>query len=101
MYACSKNGENEGLGREGFHGTVMKTTDGDKNWFHITEKLNLDQKFYKIIVDKHKPDIIYFATQNESVFISRDGGAHWQQWNEGLTEKHPGTNGNNVTNVMN
>ena len=28
MYACSKNGENEGRGTEGFHGTVMKSLDG-------------------------------------------------------------------------
>ncbi len=100
MYACSKNGENEGLGRDGFHGTVMKSTNGGKSWFPITDGLNLDQEFYKIIVDKYKPDTVYLATQNEGVFISRDGGAHWQPWNEGLTEKHAGTNGNNVTNVM-
>ncbi len=100
MYACSKNGENEGLGREGFHGTVMKSTDGGANWFPITEGLNLDQEFYKIIVDRKKPDIIYLATQNEGVFVSPDGGTHWKPWNRGLTELHPGTNGNNVTNVM-
>jgi photosystem II stability/assembly factor-like uncharacterized protein len=100
VYACSKNGENEGRGREGFHGTVMKSTDGGAHWFEITTGLNVDQEFYKIIVDKRDPDALYLATQYEGVFISRDGGAHWLPWNEGLTNPVAGTNGNNVTNTM-
>jgi len=100
MYACSKNGENEGRGREGFHGTVMKSTDGGAHWFPIITGLNVNQEFYKIIVDKRDPDTLYLATQGEGVFISRDGGAHWLPWNEGLTNLVAGTNGNNVTNTM-
>jgi len=100
MYACSKNGENEGNGIAGFHGTVMKSTDGGAHWFPITTDLNIDQEFYKIIVDRYDPDTLYLATQSEGVFISRDGGAHWLAWNEGLTNLAAGTNGNNVTNTM-
>ena len=100
MYACSKNGENEGTGREGFHGTVMKSTDGGRHWGSITTGLNIDQEFYKIIVDPYDPDILYLATQQEGVFISHDSGDHWQPWNEGLTNVVAGTNGNNVTNTM-
>ena len=91
MYACSKNGENKGNGREGFQGTVMKSTDGGANWFPITAGLNLDQEFYKIIVDKHDPDTLYLATQGEGVLISRDGGAFWQPWNKGLTHMNIGS----------
>lgn len=98
MYACSKNGENEGIGREGFHGTVMKSTDGGSSWFSIDNGLNLDQEFYKIIVDKNDPDILYIATQKEGVFISRNGGASWLPWNEGLTNLS--FDGNNVSNPM-
>lgn len=100
MYACSKNGENEGRGREGFRGTVMKSTDGGAHWFPVTTGLNVNQEFYKIIVDKRDPDTLYLATQGEGVFISRDGGARWLTWNEGLTNRVAGTNGNNVTNTM-
>lgn len=100
MYACSKNGENEGMGRDGFHGTVMKSTDGGAHWSAITTGLNVNQEFYKIIVDKHDPDTLYLATQSEGVFISRDCGDHWLTWNEGLTNLVAGTNGNNVTNTM-
>jgi photosystem II stability/assembly factor-like uncharacterized protein len=100
MYACSKNGENEGNGREGFHGTVMKSTDGGANWFPITTGLNVNQEFYKIIVDKRDPDTLYLATQYDGVFISHDGGALWLPWNEGLANPVAGTNGNNVTNTM-
>ena len=96
MYACSKNGENEGTGREGFHGTVMKSTDGGTNWFNITTGLNVDQEFYQIIVDKHEPDILYLATQYEGVFISHDCGTSWASWSDGLTNLVAGTNGNNV-----
>ena len=100
MYACSKNGENEGTGREGFHGTVMKSIDGGAHWSTITTGLNVNQEFYKIIVDKYDPDTLYLATQYEGVFISRDCGDHWSAWNEGLTNLVAGTNGNNVTNTM-
>ncbi|MFH1069713.1 MAG: FlgD immunoglobulin-like domain containing protein [Candidatus Glassbacteria bacterium] len=100
MYACSKNGENEGTGQDGFHGTVMKSTDGGAHWFAITEGLDLNQEFYKIIVDQFDPRRLYLATQRNGVFISLDGGAGWQTYNDGLTNLTAGTNGNNVTNTM-
>jgi len=34
------------------------------------------------------------------MFISNDGGNSWSQWNEGLTNSTPATNGNNVTNML-
>jgi photosystem II stability/assembly factor-like uncharacterized protein len=100
MVACSKNGENEGRGREGFHGTVMKTTNGGASWFLITNGLDLDQEFYEIIVDERDPDTLYLATQHDGVFRSPDLGAHWEPWNDGLTHLAAGTNGNNVTDTM-
>ena len=100
MYACSKNGENEGVGRDGFHGTVMKSTDGGAHWFPITTGLNLNQEFYKIIVDPFSPDTLYLATQYEGVFVSRDDGETWHTWNRGLTNPVAGSNGNNVTNCL-
>ncbi|MBN2289303.1 MAG: hypothetical protein JXQ83_08220, partial [Candidatus Glassbacteria bacterium] len=100
MYACSKNGENEGTGREGFKGTVMKSLNGGADWFEIVNGLDLDQEFYKIIVDRFNSDRIYLAAQNDGVFVSNDGGNGWAAWNEGLTNPIPGTNGNNVTNMM-
>jgi photosystem II stability/assembly factor-like uncharacterized protein len=100
MYACSKNGENEGTGRPGFHGTVMKSVDGGAHWSAVTAGLDLNQEFYKILVDKFHPDTLYLATQADGVYISRDGGLHWKSWNDGLTNRAAGTNGNNVTNIM-
>jgi photosystem II stability/assembly factor-like uncharacterized protein len=100
IYACSKNGENEGTGRDGFHGTVMKSTNGGITWFNITNGLNLSQEFYEIIVDKNNPNILYLATQNEGIFISHGGGDTWEPWNEGLTNLKAGTNGNNVAKPM-
>jgi photosystem II stability/assembly factor-like uncharacterized protein len=100
LYACSKNGENEGTGRVGFHGTVMKSTDGGHTWIPITTGLNTNQEFYKIIVDKNNPDTLYLASQREGVFISRDGGSLWLPFNLGLSNTSAGTNGNNVTNPL-
>lgn len=100
MYACSKNGENMGQGRGGFRGTVVKSIDGGEHWFEITNGLNVDQEFYKIIVDSLDRDTLYLATQGNGVFISEDGGDHWVPWNEGLTNLMAGTNGNNVSNVL-
>ncbi|MHA1944539.1 MAG: WD40/YVTN/BNR-like repeat-containing protein [Candidatus Hodarchaeales archaeon] len=100
MYACSKNGENEGLGRPAFGGTVMKSIDGGENWYEITTGLNVTQEFFKIIVDKHNPDILYLATEREGVFISYNGGELWEPWNEGLTNLRAASSGNNVANPM-
>lgn len=114
MYAVSKNGENMGRGRPGFHGTVMKSTDGGAHWFPITTGLNINQEFYRIIVNPHYPDTLYLATESDGVFISRDAGGHWKAWNDGLGKLtagpngnqisignlRAGTNGNNVTNVL-
>ena len=100
MVACSKNGENEGTGGEGFHGTVMKTTDGGAHWFSITAGLDVGQEFYKVIVGSFDPDVLYLATQFDGVYVSVDGGARWKPWNSGLFNPQAGTNGNNVTNTM-
>ncbi len=100
MYACSKNGENEGTGRTGFKGTVMKSINGGATWFSITNGLNLSQEFYQITVDKNSPNILYLCTQNEGVFISYDTGNSWEMWNDGLSTIYAGTNGNNVAQPM-
>jgi len=100
MYACSKNGENEGTGRPGFHGTVMKSLDGGATWFAITDGLSLDQEFYDLVVDPYNPDVVYLAAQAEGMFVSRDAGASWTRWNEGLDGRIPATDGNNVTRVL-
>jgi len=100
MYACSKNGENEGVGTPEFGGTVMKSTDGGATWFSITSNLDCTQEFYKIIVDRNDPAILYLATEWDGVCISRNAGETWELWDEGLTNRVAGVNGNNVTNTM-
>ena len=100
MYACSKNGQNEGVGREGFHGTVMKSVDGGACWYAITNGLDVNQEFYKIIVDPFNSETLYLATERDGIFITYNGGEIWLPWNDGLTTLRAGTNGNNVTNAM-
>ncbi len=97
MYACSMNGENKGEGREDFHGTVMKSTNGGDIWKEIKTGL-IDQEFYGLEINPKQPDTLYLAGQ-KGVFISRNGGDRWEAFNEGLTNpmaSHP----NNVTNPL-
>jgi photosystem II stability/assembly factor-like uncharacterized protein len=100
MYACSKNGENEGTGREGFHGIVMKTTNGGKSWFEIMNGLSRAQEFYNIVVDRFDHQTVYVAHEKGGISRTTDGGNMWTEWKEGLTNTSPGTNKNNVTNVL-
>jgi len=100
MYACSKNGENEGTGVDGFRGIVMKSEDWGAHWKEIMNGLSKDQEFYEIIVDKFNYNILYLAAQRQGVMISRDAGESWSSWNEGLTNPIPATNGNNVTRCL-
>ncbi len=100
IYACSKNGENHGEGRQGYRGTVMKSTDGGATWFEITTGLDLDQAFYTILIDRFDPNVVYLATEREGVFISRDGGATWSSWNEGLWNRVTGGNGYQGADVL-
>jgi len=100
MYACSRNGENEGSGRPDFHGTVMKSIDGGAHWVPITKNLDVSQEFLKILVDPVDRHTLYLACQNDGVQISYDGGANWGPWNQGLENRHAGTDGNSVANVL-
>ncbi|NQT26206.1 hypothetical protein HQ585_12685, partial [candidate division KSB1 bacterium] len=100
MVACSKNGENEGTGRDGSHGTVMKSIDGGNNWFAITTGLSLDQEFYEIIIDHFNHNTYYLACQDSGVFISNNGGESWEAWNDGLGDKKAGKHGINVTSPL-
>jgi len=100
MYACSKNGENEGNGRENFHGTVMKSIDGGAHWVPIIGGLDPSQEFLRILVDPVDPATLYLATSSQGVWISNDAGGSWHPWIEGLTVREAGTNGNNVANVL-
>ena len=100
MYACSKNGENEGRGREDFHGIVMKSSDGGDSWSSIMSGLDPGQEFYEILVDRFDSKVLYLAAQEQGVMLSTDGGQNWRSWNEGLFNPRPGTNGNNVTRCL-
>ena len=100
MYACSMNGANEGTGEPGFMGTVVKSVDGGATWFEITNGLDLDQQFYHLIVDPLERDTVYLAAERSVILISRDAGASWDLWSEGLEGQRPGVNGNNVTRIL-
>jgi photosystem II stability/assembly factor-like uncharacterized protein len=96
LYAASQNLD----ATQPFGGTVMKSTDGGAVWFDITTGLDLTQSFRKILVDRFDPSTLYLATNREGVFISRDGGATWNSWNEGLWNRVTGGDVVNAQDVL-
>jgi photosystem II stability/assembly factor-like uncharacterized protein len=96
VYACAKNdAEPEQAG-----GTIKKSTDGGASWFEITTGLDTAQTFYQILVDRLDPNVVYLATGQDGVYISRDGGATWSSWNEGLWNRVAGGSGGTATRVL-
>jgi photosystem II stability/assembly factor-like uncharacterized protein len=85
LYACSQHSEDPAKG-----GQVMKSTDGGAHWAPITTGLNLDQTFYQVLVDRLTPNLVYLVTEQDGLFLSRDGGASWSSWNDGLWNRVPG-----------
>lgn len=84
MYAAAKNGTNKGGGEDGFHGTVVKTTDGGNHWVEIVDGLDRGNEFYTIIAWPRNPSVLFLASQNDGVFVSVDAGASWSPLNAGL-----------------
>jgi photosystem II stability/assembly factor-like uncharacterized protein len=96
LYACSKSA----AGVDGSAGIVMKSTDGGATWSEITLGLDTDQAFYKVLLDRFDPSIIYLATEREGIYISRDSGATWTTWNEGLWSRVAGGTQHNTADVL-
>lgn len=88
MYVSTKNGQNKGFThRNSFHGVVMKSVDGGESWFKIMNGLDERSEFYTLLIYPLNHDILFLST-NRGVYVSRDGGNHWQPANNGL----PSTN---------
>jgi photosystem II stability/assembly factor-like uncharacterized protein len=88
LYACSANEDNHRQAApavsDAAGGTVMKSSDGGATWSEITTGLDPGHGFVTLLLDHFDPRIVYLATRNDGVYISRDGGANWTSWNQGL-----------------
>jgi photosystem II stability/assembly factor-like uncharacterized protein len=49
--------------------------------------LDAELGFRGILIDRFDSRILYLATEQDGVYISRDSGATWTSWNEGLWDK--------------
>jgi len=102
MYAATKNGMDKGFCErheppyESFCGTVIKTTDGGKNWFEITNGLQKSNEFYDIIIYPHNHNILFLSSQNDGIFMSRNAGQSWEAINDGLEDYGGAGVSNNV-----
>ena len=68
-------------------GTVYKSTDGGATWVEVTTGLDAELGFRGILIDRFDSRILYLATEQDGVYISRDSGTTWTSWNEGLWDK--------------
>ncbi len=96
LYACSSDAKD----LEHVGGTVMKSTDGGATWFEITTGLDPEQGFLTLLLDRFDPSTVYLATQSDGVYITRDGGATWTSWNDGLWSRVTSSDGLNVNAVL-
>ena len=60
-----------------FHPYVYKTTDYGKHWTEIATGLPDDQYLEAIAEDPDDPSLLFVGTSS-SVYMSLDGGSHWQ-----------------------
>jgi photosystem II stability/assembly factor-like uncharacterized protein len=58
---------------------VYVTHDYGKTWTAITSGLPANQYVRTVRPDLHNPNLVYAGTEN-GIFISYDGGAHWQSF---------------------
>jgi photosystem II stability/assembly factor-like uncharacterized protein len=89
MYACSQGDEGRET-KDERGGAVMKSVDGGETWVEMMRGLDLGQGFYEVLVDRFDEEVVYVVTEREGVFVSRDGGATWGEWNEGLWSREAG-----------
>ncbi len=61
------------------------THDYGKTWTKITSGLPADQYVRTIRPDLHNSNLVYAGTEN-GIFISYDGGAHWQSFRLNLPQ---------------
>ncbi|MDE2270679.1 MAG: exo-alpha-sialidase [Xanthomonadaceae bacterium] len=60
-----------------FRPYVYKTTDYGRHWTAVTDGLPADQYVLALRQDPNDPNLLFVGTRN-SVYVSFDGGAHWQ-----------------------
>ena len=60
-----------------FHPFIYKTTDFGRTWTALSVGLPDDQYLYTVRQDPNAPNLFLLTTKS-TVFVSFDGGAHWQ-----------------------
>ena len=65
------------------------STDAGATWSNINAGLetliNAGAPITALAVDPANPEVVYAGTSGNGIFRSRDGGANWTPFNEGLT----------------
>jgi photosystem II stability/assembly factor-like uncharacterized protein len=100
LVACSSDGELTDqpsipmpASANAVSGTVMKSTDGGATWHQITTGFDVQNGCRSVLIDRFDSNTLYLATEKAGIFISRDAGATWSSWNEGLWDRNLGRGG--------
>ena len=78
VYACFDNHKNAD-----FKPYVLRSTDRGKSWTNISGDLPERGSTYTIAVDHGTPELLFVGTEF-GLFVTRDGGQHWQPLKSGM-----------------
>jgi len=62
---------------------VLKSTDGGRTWKTVHWRFAFDRPIHSVAVDYREPGTVY-ASNDEGVWVTRNGGETWLLANEGL-----------------
>jgi len=66
---------------------LYKSVDGGNTWDRLTAGLEPEGLFLDIAIDPENDSVIYIADNYSGVFVTFNGGATWQELNEGIDHR--------------
>jgi photosystem II stability/assembly factor-like uncharacterized protein len=61
-------------------GSIIRSTDSGKTWTAVFQGvITLGEAFTQILVDKQHKTLIACEAQYQSIYLSKDGGIHWEK----------------------
>jgi photosystem II stability/assembly factor-like uncharacterized protein len=84
MYSLAVHPRHPRVVWAGIQGAVIKSLDGGVTFLKPGAGLPEYMETWALVVDPHRPRVLYAGTDGNGVYKSRDGGAHWKSARAGL-----------------
>ncbi|MCD4736386.1 MAG: T9SS type A sorting domain-containing protein [Bacteroidales bacterium] len=65
-------------------GTVYKSLDGGASWSPTPLNLQNYSKINDILINPEHPEVIYIASVQDGIYMTKNGGENWEPANEGM-----------------